>query len=242
MRTDVITALSTDRQGRGSKRSLWEQTDVLHYRRHALVQFRSFACDHCMPCIQAVADCLTCILFVDSLMDPCARITASAIPRFPRRSPPNGRAGCAPRSSRGWRLDLSIDGQRSRRAPELPDSNRLPGVRSAQEISVGVRRSKTLVGEISVGVRRSKTHVGEISVGVRRSKTLVGKISVGVQRSKTLVGEISVGVRKLKVPALGLIANLTRLPCAPAAAFGMANPQVLLGVYLEAGVAFITQW
>ena len=186
MRTDVITALSTDRQGRGSKRSLWEQTDVLHYRRHALVQFRSFACDHCMPCIQAVADCLTCILFVDSLMDPCARITASAIPRFPRRSPPNGRAGCAPRSSRGWRLDLSIDGQRSRRAPELPDSNRLPGVRSAQEISVGVR--------------------------------------------------------KLKVPALGLIANLTRLPCAPAAAFGMANPQVLLGVYLEAGVAFITQW
>ena len=77
---------------------------------------------------------------------------------------------------------------------------------------------------------------------VRRSKTLVGEISVGVQRSKTLVGEISVGVRKLKVPALGLIANLTRLPCAPAAAFGMANPQVLLGVYLEAGVAFITQW
>ena len=64
-----------------------------------------------------------------------------------------------------------------------------------QEISVEVRRSKTLVGEISVGVRRSKTLVGEISVGVRRSKTLVGEISVGVQRSKTLVREISVGVR-----------------------------------------------
>ena len=207
---------------------MWEQTDVLHYRRHALVQFRSFACDHCMPCIQAVADCLTCILFVDSLMDPCARITASAIPRFPRRSPPNGRAGCAPRSSRGWRLDLSIDGQRSRRAPELPDSNRLPGVRSAQEISVGVRRSKTLVGEISVGVRRLKTLVGEISVGVRRLKTLVR--------------EISVGVRRLKVPALGFIANLTRLPCASATVFGIVDPQVFLGVYLEAGVAFIPQW
>ena len=27
----------------------------------------STSCDHCMPCIQAVADCLTCILFVDSL-------------------------------------------------------------------------------------------------------------------------------------------------------------------------------
>ena len=40
-----------------------------------------------------------------------------------------------------------------------------------QEISVEVRRSKTLVREISVGVRRSKTLVGEISVGVRRSKT-----------------------------------------------------------------------
>ena len=79
-----------------------------------------------------------------------------------------------------------------------------------REISVGVRRSKTLVGEISVGVRRSKTLVGEISVGVQRSKTLVGEISVGVRRSKTLVGKISVGVRRLKVPALGLIANLTR--------------------------------
>ena len=111
-----------------------------------------------------------------------------------------------------------------------------------QETSVEVQRSKTLVGEISVGVRRSKTPVREISVGVRRSKTLVGEISVGVRRSKTLVGEISVGVRRLKVPALGLIANLTRLPCASAAAFGIANPQVLLGVHLEARVAFIPQW
>ena len=105
-----------------------------------------------------------------------------------------------------------------------------------------VRRSKTLVGEISVGVQRSKTLVGEISVGVRRSKTLVGEISVGVRRSKTLVGEITVGVRRLKVPALGLIANLTRLPCASVTAFGIVDPQVLLGVYLEAGVAFIPQW
>ena len=63
-----------------------------------------------------------------------------------------------------------------------------------------------------------------------------------VRRSKTLVGEISVGVRRLKVPALGLIANLTRLPCASATALGIVNPQVLLGVYLEAGVAFIPQW
>ena len=91
-------------------------------------------------------------------------------------------------------------------------------------------------------VRRSKTLVGEISVGVRRSKTLVGEISVGVRRSKTLVGEITVGVRRLKVPALGLIANLTRLPCASVTAFGIVDPQVLLGVYLEAGVAFIPQW
>ena len=91
-------------------------------------------------------------------------------------------------------------------------------------------------------VRRSKTLVGEISVGVRRSKTLVGEISVGVRGSKTLVGEITVGVRRLKVPALGLIANLTRLPCASVTAFGIVNPQVLLGVYLEAGVAFIPQW
>ena len=110
------------------------------------------------------------------------------------------------------------------------------------EISVGVRRSKTLVREISVGVQRSKTLVGEISVGVRRSKTLVGEISVGVRRSKTLVGEISVGVRRLKVPALGFIANLTRLPCASATVFGIVDPQVLFGVYLEARVAFIPQW
>ena len=125
-----------------------------------------------------------------------------------------------------------------------------------QEISVEVRRSKTLVGEISVGVRRSetpvrkisvevrrsKTLVGEISVGVRRSKTLVGEISVGVRRLKTLVREISVGVRRLKAPALGLIANLTRFPCALAAALGIVDPQVLLGVYLEARVVFIPQW
>ena len=110
-----------------------------------------------------------------------------------------------------------------------------------QETSVEVQRSKTLVGEISVGVRRSKTLVGEISVGVRRSKTLVREISVGVRKSKTLVGEISVGVRRLKVPALGLIANLTRLPCAPAAAFDVVNPQVLFGIHLEARVTFIPQ-
>ena len=91
-------------------------------------------------------------------------------------------------------------------------------------------------------VRRSKTLVGEISVGVQRSKTLVGEISVGVRRSKTLVGEISVGVRRLKAPALGFIANLTRLPRALAAAFGVVNPQVLLDIHLEARVAFIPQW
>ena len=96
--------------------------------------------------------------------------------------------------------------------------------------------------ETSVEVQRSKTLVGEISVGVRRSKTLVGEISVGVRRSKTLVREISVGVRRLKVPVLGLIANLTRLPCASATALGIVDPQVLLGVYLDARVTFITQW
>ena len=95
--------------------------------------------------------------------------------------------------------------------------------------------------EISVEVRRSKTLVREISVGVRRSKTLVGEISVGVRRSKTLVGEISVGVRRLKAPALGLIANLTRLPCASATALGIVDPQILFGVYLEAGVTIIPQ-
>ena len=68
------------------------------------------------------------------------------------------------------------------------------------------------------------------------------EISVEVRRSKTLVGEISVGVRRLKVPALGFIANLTRLPCALAAAFGVVNPQVLLGIHLETRVAFIPQW
>ena len=137
-------------------------------------------------------------------MNQCAWITAFAIPRFPRRSPPNGRARYAPRSSTDWRPCLPIDGQRSRHASELPDSNRLPDVRSAQEIFIEVRRSKTPVREISVEVRRSKTLVREISVGVRRSKTPVGEISVGVRRSKTLVGEISVGVRRLKTDARSL--------------------------------------
>ena len=115
----------------GSKRSLWEQTDVLHYRRHAPLHTRCVSCDHCMPCIQAVADCLTCILFVDSLMDPCAWITAFAIPRSHWRSLPNGYVRCAPQSSRGWRLNLPIDGQRSRRTPVCLYSNRQPDVRSA---------------------------------------------------------------------------------------------------------------
>ena len=76
--------------------------------------------DHCIPCIQTVIDCLTCILFVNFLIDLYARITASAIPRFPRRSPPNGRARCAPQSSKGWHLDRPSDGQRSPRAPACP--------------------------------------------------------------------------------------------------------------------------
>ena len=56
-----------------------------------------------MPCIQAIAACLAFTSFMDSSTNPRARVTAFAIPRSPRRSPPNGRARCAPRSSRGWR-------------------------------------------------------------------------------------------------------------------------------------------
>ena len=194
MRTDVITALSTDRQGRGSKRSLWEQTDVLHYRRHALVQFRSFACDHCMPCIQAVADCLTCILFVDPLMDPCARITASAIPRFPRRSPPNGRAGCAPRSSRGWHLDLPIDGQRSRRAPELPDSNRLPDVRSApRDLRRGTEIKNTCRGDLRRGTEIKNTCRRDLRRGTEIKNTCRGDLRRGTEIKNTCQGDLRRG-------------------------------------------------
>ena len=139
-----------------------------------------------MLCIQAIIDCLTCILFVDSLTNLCAWITAFAIPRSPRRSLPNGRAQCAPRSSRGWRHDCPIDRQRSRRAPESPDSNKLPDVRSAQEIFIEVRRSKTLVGEISVGVRRSKTLVREISVrGTEIKNTCPGDLRRGTEIKST---------------------------------------------------------
>ena len=51
MRTDVITALSHVRKRRVNKRSLWEQTDVLHCRRHAPLQalwlfFRSLHAVH----------------------------------------------------------------------------------------------------------------------------------------------------------------------------------------------------
>ena len=103
---------------------MWEQTDVLHYRRHAPLRTRCISYNHCMPCIQAVTACLACISFVDSLMDRCAWITAFSTPRFPRRSLPNGRARCAPRSSRGWLPDLPIDEQQSPRGPVLPYSNR----------------------------------------------------------------------------------------------------------------------
>ena len=124
MRTDVITALSHVRTGRGSKRSLWEQTDVLHYRRHDPVQSYSVSCDHCMLCIQTVAACLTCISFVDSLMERCAWITAFSTPRSHRRSPPSEHTRCALRGSTIWHPDLPIDGQQSRRGPVLPYSNR----------------------------------------------------------------------------------------------------------------------
>ena len=111
-----------------------------------------------MPCIQAVADCLTCILFVDSLMDPCAWITAFATPRSHRRSLPNGCARCAPQSSIGWRLDLPIDGQRSRRAPELPYSNRPPDVRSApRDLRRGTEIKNTCRGDLRRGTEIKNT-------------------------------------------------------------------------------------
>ena len=107
---------------------MWEQTDVLHYRRHALVQFESFACDHCTPCIQTDAACLARKSIVDTLIHLRTRITAFATFRSPRRSLPNGHARCAPRSSRGWHPYPSIDGQQSRHAPVSPYSNRLPTI------------------------------------------------------------------------------------------------------------------
>ena len=110
---------------------MWEQTDVLHYRRHAPLRTRCISCNHCMPCIQAVTACLACISFVDSLMDRCAWITAFSTPRSHRRSPPSEHTRCALRGSTIWHPDLPIDGQQSQRASELPDSNRLPVVRSA---------------------------------------------------------------------------------------------------------------
>ena len=124
MRTDVITALSHVRTGRGSKRSLWEQTDVLHYRRHAPLRTRCISCNHCMPCIQAVAACLACISFVDSLMERCAWITAFSTLRSHRRSPPSEHTRCALRGSTIWHPDLPIDEQQSPRGPVLPYSNR----------------------------------------------------------------------------------------------------------------------
>ena len=127
-------------------------------------------------------------------MNLCAWITAFASPRSPRRSLPNGRAQCAPRSSRGWRHDCPIDRQRSRRAPESPDSNKLPDVRSAQEIFIEVRRSKTLVGEISVGVRRSKTLVREISVrGTEIKNTCPGDLRRGTEIKNTCPGDLRRG-------------------------------------------------
>ena len=94
MRTDVITAPSLGPQGRGSKRSLWEQTDVLHYRRQALVQFKSFACDRCTPCIQTDAACLARKSIVDSLMHLRTRITAFATPRSPNRRTTKSARSC----------------------------------------------------------------------------------------------------------------------------------------------------
>ena len=67
-----------------------------------------------MPCIQAVAACLACISFVDSLMERCAWITAFSTPRSHRRSPPSEHIRCALRGSTIWHPDLPIDGQQSR--------------------------------------------------------------------------------------------------------------------------------
>ena len=182
MRTDVTTALSTDRQGWGSKRSLWEQTDVLHCRRHAPLHTRCVSCDHCIPCIQAVINCLTCILFVDSLMDLRTRITAFATPQSPRRSPPNGRARCAPQSSRGWRSDRPNDGQRSRPAPELPDSNRLPDIRSApRDLRRGTEIKNTCPGDLRRGTEIKNTCRGDLRRGTEIKNTCRGDLRRGTE-------------------------------------------------------------
>ena len=136
MRTDVITALSRPPKAGGASAVCGNKlTSCITVVTLRYVPY-NVSYNHCMLCIQAVVDCLTCLSFVNSLMNLCTWITAFATPRSPRRSLPNGHARCAPRSSRGWRLDLPIDGQRSRRAPVCLYSNRLPDVRSAQEISV----------------------------------------------------------------------------------------------------------
>ena len=110
---------------------MWEQTDVLHYCRHAPLHTRCLICNHCMSYIQAVVACRAYTSFGNFSTNPCTRITASAIPRSPRRSPPNGHARYAPRSSRDWRPCPPIDGQRSRHAPVCLYSNRQPDDLSA---------------------------------------------------------------------------------------------------------------
>ena len=125
-----------------------------------------------MPCIQADAACLARKSIVDSLMDPCAWITAFATPRSHRRSLPNGCARCAPQSSIGWRLDLPIDGQRSRRAPELPDSNRPPDVRSApRDLRRGTEIKNTCPGDLRRGTEIKNTCQGDLRRGTEIKST-----------------------------------------------------------------------
>ena len=147
-----------------------------------------------MPCIQAVAACLARKSIVDSLMDLRAWITAFATPRSHRRSLPNGYVRCAPQSSRGWRLDLPIDGQRSRCASELPDSNRLPDVRSAlRDLRRGTEIKNTCPGDLRRGTEIKNTCRGDLRRGTEIKNTCRGDLCRGTEIKNTCQGDLRRG-------------------------------------------------
>ena len=141
-----------------------------------------------------VVACLTCTSFVDSSMNPRARITACATPRSPRRSLPNGYVRCAPQSSRGWRLDLPIDGQRSRHASELPDSNRLPDVRSApRDLRRGTEIKNTCPGDLRRGTEIKNTCRRDLCRGTEIKNTCRGDLRRGTEIKNTCRGDLRRG-------------------------------------------------
>ena len=91
-------------------------------------------------------------------------------------------------------LDLPIDGQRSRRAPELPDSNSLPDVRSApRDLRRGTEIKNTCRVDLRRGTEIKNTCRRDLRRGTEIKNTCRGDLRRGTEIKNTCQGDLRRG-------------------------------------------------